>query len=108
MEIKISDIQSKDQVLIQTANSEYCFRVTDAEQRRGRLTGGTLGNHERDAVLAGAISCTGALGTIALALHPGCRAVFYLTATRGIERLITSVITRLSHDHVQENGRRAA
>jgi hypothetical protein len=108
MEIKISEIQSKDQLLIGTANSEYRFRVTDAEQRRGRLTGGTLGDGERDAVLAGGISCTGALGTIALALQPGCRAVFYLTATRGIERLITSAITRLSHHHAQESGRRAA
>ena len=108
MEIKFSEIQSKDQLLIQTANSEYRFRVTDAAQRRGRLTGGTLGDSERDAVLAGAISATGALGQIALALKPGGRAVFYLTATRGIERLITSVITRVSQDHVRETGRRAA
>jgi len=108
MEIKFSEIQSKDQLLIQTANSEYRFRVTDAAQRRGRLTGGTLGNSERDAVLAGAISATGALGQIALALQTGGRAVFYLTATRGIERLITSVITRVSRDQARETGRRAA
>jgi hypothetical protein len=108
VEIKFSEIQSKDQLLIQTANSEYRFRVTDAAQRRGQLTGGTLGNIERDAVLAGAISATGALGQIALALQPGGRAVFYLTATRGIERLITSVITRVSHDQARETGRRAA
>jgi hypothetical protein len=108
MEIKFSEIQSKDQLLIETANSEYHFRVTDAEQRRGRLTGGTLGDGEREAVLAGAISGTGALGHIALGLQTGGRAVFYLTATRGIERLITSVITRVSHDHARESGRRAA
>jgi hypothetical protein len=108
VEIKFSEIQSKDQLLIQTANSEYRFRVTDAAQRRGQLTGGTLGNIERDAVLAGAISATGALGQIALALQPGGRAVFYLTATRGIERLITSVITRVSNDQARETGRRAA
>jgi hypothetical protein len=109
MEIKFSEIQSKDQLLIQTANSEYRFRVTNAEQRRGQLTGGTLGNSERDAVLAGAISATGTLGNIALALQLGGRAVFYLTATRGIERLITSEITRVSCAHSpQESGRRAA
>ena len=108
MEIKFSEIQSKDQLLIQTANSVYRFSVTDAAQRRGRLTGGSLGDSERDAVLAGAISATGALGKITLALQPGGRAVFYLTATRGIERLITSVITRVSRDQARETGRRAA
>src|SRR5918911_3288177 len=106
MEIRFSEIQPKDQLLIHTANSEYRFQVTDAEHRRGRLTGGTLGDSEREAVLAGAISGTGALGQIALALQPGGRAVFYLTATRGIERLITSVITRVAHDHAQGNERR--
>jgi hypothetical protein len=108
MGIKFSEIQSKDQLLIQTANSEYHFDITDAEQRRGRLTGGTLGDSERDAVLAGAISGTGALGHIDLGLQPGGRAVFYLTATRGIERLITSVITNVAHRHTQDSGRRAA
>lgn len=108
MGIKLSEIQSSDQLLIQTANSEYRFRVIDAEQRRGRLSGGTLGDGEREAVLAGAISGTGALGQIDMALQQGGRAVFYLTATRGIERLITSVITRVSHHHAQGNERRAA
>ena len=108
MGIKFSEIQSKDQLLIQTANSEYRFRVTDGEQRRGRLTGGTLGDSERDAVLAGAISGTGGLGHIDLGLQPGGRAVFYLTATRGVERLITSVITDVAHSHAQDSGRRAA
>src|SRR5262249_46158569 len=97
MAINFSEVHSKDQLLIQTANSEYRFRITDAEQRRGRLTGGTLGEGEREAVLAGEISGTGGLGHIDLALQPGGRAVFYLTATRGIERLITSIITRVSH-----------
>lgn len=108
MGIKLSEIHSSDQLLIKTANSEYRFRVTDAEQRRGQLSGGTLGDSEREAVLAGAISGTGALGHIDLGLKPGGRAVFYLTATRGIERLITSVITRVAHDHAQGNERRAA
>ena len=108
MAIKLSEIQSSDQLFIKTANSEYRFRVTDAEQRRGHLSGGTVGEGEREAVLAGAISATGALGQIDMRLQPGGRAVFYLTATRGIERLITSVITRVSHDHAQGCERRAA
>ena|SRR2546423_3079338 len=108
MEIQFSEIQPKDQLLIQTANSQYCFRVTDAEHRRGRLTGGTLGDSEREAVLAGAISGTGGLGHLAQGLQPGGRAVFYLTATRGVERLITSVITDLARDQARGGERRAA
>jgi hypothetical protein len=108
MGVKFSEIQSKDQLLIQTANSEYRFRVTNAEQRLGRLTGGTLGDGEREAVLAGAISGTGGLGQLDPGLQPGGRAVFYLTATRGIERLITSVITRVARNRAHTSERRAA
>src|SRR5205085_3183498 len=108
MGITFSEIQPKDQLLIKTANSEYHFRVIDAEQRRGQLTGGTLGDGEREAVLAGEISGTGGLGQLAQGLQPGGRAVFYLTATRGIERLITSVITRVARDGARVGERRAA
>src|SRR5581483_9622991 len=108
MGIQFSEIHPNDQLFIHTANSEYRFSVTDAEQRRGRLTGGTLGDSEREAVLAGAISATGGLGQLAQGLQPGGRAVFYLTATRGVERLITSVITDVACDHVRGDGRRAA
>ena len=108
MEVRFSEIRSQDQLLIQTANSKYRFRITDGEQRRGRLTGGTLGDNEREAVLAGAISGTGALGDIARTLEPGGRAVFYLSASHGVERLITSIITRVSHHHDSGTERRAA
>lgn len=108
MAIKFSEIQSKDQLLIETANSEYHFQVTDAEHRRGRLTGGTLGDSEREAVLAGAINGTGGLGQLVEGLQPGGRAVFYLTATRGVERLITSVITEVAREGAQSGERRAA
>ncbi|HJQ25714.1 MAG TPA: hypothetical protein VKA60_17460 [Blastocatellia bacterium] len=108
MEIRFSEIQPKDQLLIHTANSQYRFCVTDAEHRRGRLTGGTLGDNEREAVLAGAINGTGGLGQLAQGLQPGGRAVFYLTATRGVERLITSVITDVACDHRRGDERRAA
>src|ERR1700743_3152182 len=100
MEIKFEEIHSKDQLLIQTANSEYRFNVTDPEQRIGRLTGGTLGDNERDAVLIGSVSDKGKLADVAPALKTGERAVFYLTAKRGIEHLITSVIKNISNNHL--------
>ena len=103
METQLSEIRPKDQLLIRTANSEYRFRVTDAKERRGRLTGGTLGAAEREAVLAGTVSGTGNLKSGADALIPGGRAVFYLAAGSGVERLITSVITRLSHYHADDS-----
>src|SRR2546423_5301356 len=97
MEIKFTEIQSKDQLLIQTANSEYRFNVIDPEGRRGRLSGGTLGNGERDAVLVGSVSATGALADVAPAMRTGGRAVFYLTGKQGVEHLITSVIQKIFH-----------
>ena len=103
METQLSEIRPRDQLLIRTANSEYRFRVTDARERRGRLTGGTLGSAERDAILAGGLSSTGNLKN-AEGLAPGARAVFYLVASNGAERLITSVITRLAHYHGDERG----
>lgn len=108
MEIKFSEIHPQDQLLIRTANSEYRFCVTNAEQRRGRLTGGSLGDSEREAVLAGAATNTGGLGKIDQTLQPGGRAVFYLSAQRGVERLITSVIRQVALNHTHDSGRQAA
>src|SRR5215475_10556408 len=99
MEARFSEMAEKDQLLIRTANSEYRFCVLDPEQRRGRLTGGTLGDAEREAVLAGTLSGTGSLKSMGEGLATGGRAVFYVSARSGVERLITSVITRLQHLH---------
>ncbi|HEX5736338.1 MAG TPA: hypothetical protein VF131_26140 [Blastocatellia bacterium] len=105
MELTFKDIDESDTILIRTQNSEYRFAITDAEGRRGILSGGSLGEGGRDANLVGALPESGAaiVGDTSK-LETGSRALFYLSAKKGIERLITSVVTGIKHrkGHRQE------
>ena len=104
MELAFEDIEESDTIMIRTQNSEYKFAVTDPEGRRGVLSGGSLGGERRDANLVGALPQSGpAVVGDTSKLETGSRALFYLSAKRGIERLITSVITGISINH---NGHR--
>jgi hypothetical protein len=94
MKVELEKMGPDDQVLIKTNNSEYKFSVVDPAERRGTLTGGSLGDQRRDAVLVGTL--TGKSDqpvSDTLAVKEGVRALFYMAARNGIERLITSVIT---------------
>ena len=110
MKLTFKDIEESDTILIRTQNSEYKFAVTDAEGRRGVLSGGSLGGEPRDANLVGELPESGPplVGNTSK-LETGSRALFYLSAKRGIERLITSVITGITINHRGgRNERRAA
>jgi hypothetical protein len=100
MKLAFEDIEESDTIMIRTQNSEYKFAVTDPEGRRGVLTGGSLGGERRDANLVGALPQSGpAVVGDTSKLETGSRALFYLSAKRGIERLITSVITAITINH---------
>jgi hypothetical protein len=99
----------EDQILIRTQNSEYRFSISDPEERRGTLTGGTLGDKARDAVLVGSlVEGNGSLDNVTAGLKTGRRALFYLTAKNGVERLITSMITSVTRNSLRGDNRRAA
>ncbi len=105
MELAFNELTESDMILIRTQNSEYTFAITDAEGRRGILSGGSLGDGGRDANLVGALPESGsAIVGDTSKLETGSRALFYLSARKGIERLITSVITgiKLRKGHRQE------
>lgn len=109
MELTFKDISESDTILIRTQNSEYEFAITDPEGRRGVLSGGSLGGEQRDANLVGALPESGpALVDDTSKLKTGSRALFYLSAKRGIERLITSVITGISINHRRSRNERHA
>lgn len=108
MEITLDGINSNDQILIRTQNSEYRFSIMDGEQRRGTLSGGTLGEQGREAVLVGSLPENNSLDNLSVGLKTGKRALFYLTARNGIERLITSIITGLSSNTQRADDKRAA
>ncbi|HVG19093.1 MAG TPA: hypothetical protein VNI02_08560 [Blastocatellia bacterium] len=109
MEIIFKDISPSDRIMIRTQNSEYRFSVLDPDERRGILTGGSLGNQQRNAVLVGTLSGGGnSFASDASKLKTGSRALFYLTAKNGVERLITSIITNLKRSHSRNEQREAA
>jgi hypothetical protein len=109
MEISLRDISPSDRIMIRTQNSEYRFSVLDPEERRGILTGGSLGDHHRNAILVGTLP-DGAnnFANDGSRLKTGARALFYLTAKNGVERLITSIITSLKRTESSAEQREAA
>lgn len=108
MEITLEGINPNEQILIRTQNSEYRFSILDPQERRGTLSGGTLGEQARDAVLVGTLSDNNSLDNVSTGLKTGRRALFYLSARNGIERLITSIITSVARNRQREEGKRAA
>ena len=111
MDITMKDIGPSDQILIRTQNSEYRFSVVDPSERRGTLSGGSLGDNSRDAVLVGTLlesNNSNSFDNVSNGLKTGRRALFYLTAKNGIERLITSIITGITRNKTREDDKRAA
>ena len=112
MDITMKEIGPSDQILIRTQNSEYRFSIVDPLERRGTLSGGFLGDQSRDAVLVGTLSennsSTDSLDNVSNGLKTGRRALFYLTAKNGIERLITSIITGITRNKARDDDKRAA
>lgn len=109
MDIAFKEISPSDQIVIRTQNSEYRFSVLNPDERRGTLSGGSLGNQRRDAVLAGMLSEGGNnFASDTSGLKTGSRALFYLSAKNGVERLITSIITGLRRTESQGNQKEAA
>ncbi len=97
-ELPLEKINATDRVVIHTVNSTYMFSLIDPEGRRGLLSGGLLGRRVCDAVLVGTLNRVGQdQPPDPSALRTNCRALFFIRAKTGLERLITSVITRLDH-----------
>lgn len=109
MKITFKDISPSDCIAIRTQNSEYRFSVVDPTERRGILTGGSLGDQRRSAVLVGALSDgANSFASDGSGLKTGSRALFYITAKNGVERLITSIITSLNRVESHGEHREAA
>jgi hypothetical protein len=107
MDIFFEDISPSDRIMIRTQNSEYRFSVVDPTERKGILTGGSLGDQQRSAVLVGALSGgENSFASDTAGLKTGARALFYLTARNGVERLITSMITSLKRTRPPEGHQR--
>ena len=94
MEIRVTEVNARDEITIRTKFSEYSFCVTDPVQCRGFLSGGQLGNEPHDAFFAGAIPPAGSKPCESTRFETGHRAVF-LVSGDGVNRLTTSIITEI-------------
>ncbi|MFY9555595.1 MAG: hypothetical protein WAV47_12855 [Blastocatellia bacterium] len=94
--ITFDDIRPNDRIVIRTKNSEYRFSVIDPGSHRGMLSGGSLGEEPREAILIESMSKgdDGALQDFH-GLKTGGRALFYLSSGRSVERVKTSKIDTL-------------
>ncbi|MGA9768805.1 MAG: hypothetical protein WBV94_07190 [Blastocatellia bacterium] len=111
MDNTLKNMKPSDQILIRTQNSEYRFSIVDPVERKGTLSGGFLGDQSRDAVLVGTLSDndnSNSLDNVSNGLKTGRRALFYLSAKNGIERLITSIITGITRNDARKDERQAA
>jgi hypothetical protein len=93
--IVISQIRPGECIWVQTRKSNYLFSVVDASGRRGTLTGGSLGDQIKDAVLVGETS-EDKTHFDSVELKPGFRALFFLENRDELHRLLTSVITNVT------------
>lgn len=101
--IEFEDIKVSEEIILETQNSCYRFSVTDAHQRRGYLSGGSLGDQAWKAILMGTIFKKGdTFTTDPWGLKTDARAIFYLETESGMKHLVTSVILKLTLVRTEE------
>lgn len=95
--IEFEDLVTSEELVIETQNSCYRFCITDAVQRHGYLSGGSLGNQPQKAILLGTILKQGeSYTTDPRGLKTDARALFYIETEVGMKHLVTSIITKLT------------
>lgn len=96
--IAFDALSKVDEIIIRTRNSEYRFLVLDPARRYGLLSGGRLAGQKREAVLAGMLSSeTTDFSSDPSGLKTREHALFYLKASSGLERVVTSEITQMGY-----------
>ncbi len=95
MELRVTELNTSDEITIRTQFSDYSFRVTDPVQCRGFLRGGRLGDQQRDALFAGTILTASSQSSEPSRLETGYPAVFLIEGD-GLERLTTSIVTEIT------------
>lgn len=97
-QISLDTLNATDCISIKTADHTYLFIVTDPEERRGVLTGGTLGSSSTVSVLLGAnMRRNGHVSGLFSEIYEGSRAIFFIESDDGVEQFMTSEILGLVH-----------
>jgi len=93
--IEFDKLSRSDTISVQTTKSNYQFSVLDPSNRKGLLSGGSLGDHAIEAFLSGMVSDDSRDFDTA-ELKTGGRAVFFVESKKSVRRLITSMVTDLA------------
>lgn len=102
MEIRVTDVNARDEITIRTQFSDYRFRVTDPIQCRGIFSGGPPGEQQHAAFFAGEILPASRQPSASTRLETGGRAVF-LIAGECFNKLTTSVIIEITFSETPRN-----
>lgn len=96
--IEFSNLRTSEEIIIETKNSSYRFAVSDALNRRGYLSGGSIGDEPVSAVLMGVVTKGGDnFVRDSWCLKTSGRAFFCIETRSGIKHLVTSNIIGLIH-----------
>jgi len=93
--IEFDKLSCADTISVQTLKSSYQFSLLDPSNRKGLLSGGSLGDEGIEAFLSGMVS-DDSREFETTELKTGARAVFFVESKKIVRRLITSVITDLA------------
>ena len=94
MEIRVTEMNPRDEIKLRTQFSDYSFRMIDPLQCRGVLRGGRLGMEKHEAIFVETIRPTDTATPMLDQLEPGDRAVF-LVGSYTLKKLTTSTITEI-------------
>jgi len=93
--IAFDKLSRADTISMQTKKSNYQFSVLDPSNRKGLLSGGSLGDDAIEAFWTGMVS-EDSRDFDTDELKTGGRAVFFVESKTSIRRLITSTVTDLA------------
>lgn len=95
-EVRFNDLRQSDRISIHTANSVYEFSVTDPASQTGILKGGRLGE---TMIIASLLCCAVDESSCdrSQKLSVGAQAQFLWASAKGVQRLVTSQVQKLSY-----------
>lgn len=94
MELRVTEMNLSEEIMIRTQFSNYSFRVTDPVQCRGILRGGLLGSRQHDVIFVETLLPPNSDQRASPFLETGGRAVF-LVGLNNPNRITTSYISEI-------------
>jgi hypothetical protein len=95
--LALSDLKATDRLRLETKNHRYEFELVDPAEKRGLLSGGTVGDKPREAVLVGSMAKnTSGFDCDKLIVRMGDRVLFGIITDDKLQSFFTSGVRRLT------------